>query len=209
VKRFGASVIPTGVAEVERAMDPYLQSSDDMMSAIKRRVPGLSQDLPVVRDLWGRPVDFRSGLGTTFDVMSPIYSSSLDPEPIDQEFQRLEYFPTKPAYRTSFDGVSVNLRETPEAYSRYVELSGNGLEHPFFGAGAMDTLNAIVTGNHAMSSMYQSGTDGPDGSKVIMLRDVMQSYRDLARQQVLQEFPEIRRFVDTERANRRRAEFGG
>lgn len=208
LRRFAGSGVPTGVAEVARVQDPYLRSANDLLSAMKRRMPGLSDELPPVRDLWGRPVDFRSELGTTFDVVSPIYASSHDPEPIDEEFLRLGYFPRKPPYRTSFNGVSVNLREFPEAYSRYIELTGNELKHPTFGLGAMDLLNAVVTGNHSLSGQYQLRTDGPDGGKSVMLRELLLSYRDLARQQVLQEFPAIRLQVEQGLLEQRRRETG-
>lgn len=208
VRRFAGSVVPAGAAEIARTQDPYLRSADDLMSAIKRRTPGLSDELPPVRDLWGRPVDFRSGLGTTYDMVSPIYASSHDPEPIDEEFLRLEYFPRKPPYRTSFNGVSVNLRDFPEAYSRYIELTGNALKHPTFGLGAMDLLNAVVTGNHTLSGRYQLRTDGPEGGKSMMLRDLLLSYRDLAKQQVLQEFPALRLQVEQGMLEQRRRQTG-
>ena len=33
------------------------------MDSLRRRTPGISKELPAVRDLWGQPIEFRSGLG--------------------------------------------------------------------------------------------------------------------------------------------------
>ena len=193
VQRFASSFVPTGVAEVARINDPYMREARNIVDALRRRTPGLTEDLPPRRDLWGQPISYQSGLGTTYDVVSPIYSSQEKPEPIDEEFLRLGGFPSTVPFKTAFDGVGINLDRYPGAYSRLAELAGNALKLPKYGnKGAMDALNDIVQGKSMFSPIYDLRSDGPDGGKMTFIRDVISTYREAAKDQLLDEFPEIR-----------------
>jgi hypothetical protein len=191
VQRLVGSVVPAVVGEVTRAVDPYARETFNMIDAIKRRTPGLSDELPLRRDLWGRPMKYQSGLGWAYDVFSPIYSKKDNPEPIDSELLRLEKSVGMPGKKTSFLGVNIDLNNYPGAYSRYVELAGNELQHPEYGLGAKDLLNQVVSGEHYLSDIYSQGTDGADGTKSEMIDAIITDYRRLAKQQILEEFPEI------------------
>jgi len=96
-----------------------------------------------------------------------------------------------PGKKATFRGVNVDLNNYPGAYSRYVELAGNELLHPEYGVGAKDLLNQVVSGEHYLSDIYNQGTDGADGTKAEMIDAILTDYRRLAREQVLEEFPEI------------------
>tara|TARA_R110000822_G_scaffold173299_2_gene312904 strand:+ start:1846 stop:5310 length:3465 start_codon:yes stop_codon:yes gene_type:complete len=191
-QRLGGSVVPTGVAEVARFKDPYMREANNMLDAIRRRTPGLSDMLPPRRDLWGEPISFQSGLGAGFDAMSPIYSRAEKPSPIDEEILRLDASVTMPPKKTSFNGVSIDLSDHPEAWSRYVELAGNELKHPAWNQGAKDMLNDLVSGRHTLSPVYQMYSDGPDGGKADYIKKTLNDYREMARRQLLDEFPELR-----------------
>lgn len=203
-QRFGGSLIPTGAAELARLQDPYMREAASFADALRRRTPGLSADLPIRRDLWGRPLTYRSGLGRGFDVLSPIYSRKENPEPIDQEILRLEMSLSMPRKKVSFDGATVDLEKYPGAYSRYVELAGNELKHPAWNLGAKDLLNEIITGKHPLSAVYQLRSDGPEGGKDVFIRDIVRQYQQMARRQLLTEYPEIADEVGV-RQERRRA----
>ena len=58
VQRLAGTAVPTGVAEVARGVDPYLRESHSIIDSIRRCTPGISKELPAVRDLWGRPSSF-------------------------------------------------------------------------------------------------------------------------------------------------------
>lgn len=199
------SLIPAGMAAWSRLEDPHLRTAQDMVDSIKRRTPWWNTDLPLYRDLWGRPVSFASGLGKGYDALSPFYSSQENPEPIDTELERLGYFPASPSRKTTFDGITIDLNKHPEAYSRYVELAGNGMKHPAWGLGAMDLLNAVVEKKHPLSEVYYSEpyTDGPDGGKANFIRKIIRDYRDMAKDQILKEFPEIAAEVSAKKAKQR------
>jgi len=196
VQRLVGSTVPAIVGEAARAADPYGREVFNMLDAIKRRVPGLSDDLPLRRDLWGRPVSHQSGLGWAYDVFSPIYTKPAKNEPIDEEMLRLGKAVSMPSKKATFQGVNIDLNNYPGAYSRYVELAGNELKHPNYDMGAKDLLNAMIKGEHFLSEIYNQGTDGIDGTKAEIIDSIVGEYRKLAREQVLQEFPDIQGEID-------------
>lgn len=202
-QRLAASVIPAGVGQAARTMDPTVRQVYSMMDAIQAKVPGLSKDLPPRLDMWGEPLTTESGIGKPFDAFSPIYSMKPTPEPIDQEILRNDINLTIPGKKVSFDGASVDMGQFPHAYARYVQLAGNELKHPAWGMGAKDLLNAIVTGKHPLSEVYKLKSDGPEGGKDLFIRGIVNDYRKMARAQILQEYPDIREQVDAKKAAQR------
>ncbi len=206
------SLVPTGVAEVAKFEDPYMREVGTMLEALRKRTPGLSDSLPVRRDLWGKAVSYQSGLGGLYDALSPIYSKQLKPEPIDSEILRLEANVTQATKKTSFDGVTVDLEKYPEIYSRYVQLAGNELKHPAWNQGAKDFLNDLVTGKSQLSPVYDMKSDGPDGGKQDYIKKIVNDYRNLARQQILEEYPQLAAEVEEKQRKKREIkmpQFGG
>jgi hypothetical protein len=203
IQRMVGSVIPAGAAAVNRQMDPYQREVYSMLDAIKARTPGLSDSLSPRRNLWGEPLKWESGLGRTYDFLSPVYTKPGKAEAIDKEILRLGANLAMPSRKTSFDGATVDLGQHPQIYSRYLELAGNELKHPAWGLGAKDLLNAIVSGDHPLSAVYQIRSDGPDGGKELYIRDILNQYREMARRQLIQEFPELSREVAVKHEKRR------
>ena len=193
IRRQAASVVPAGVAAAARQVDPVQREAQSVLDAMRARVPALSKDLPPVRDLWGRPVSYRSPEGWAYDALSPIAVSQYKAMPIDEEILRLGMTVNKPSKRVRFDGtgIDVDLTRYPGAYSRYVELAGNEAKDPASGLGAMDYLNAVVTGKHPMSTLYRMYGDGEDGGKAEFIHETIVNYRRRAKQQLLREYPEL------------------
>lgn len=222
-QRLAASFVPaTSLSgEIRRMQDPYMREVRSMLDAMRNKIPTLSEGLPPRRDLWGRPISYQSPFGALYDAFSPIYAKQENPEPIDQEllsggeFSRaaserrdmnaeVEPFTVSaPDRKVSFDGAIVNLDNYPGAYSRYLELAGNELKHPAWDMGAKDLLNAIVSGKHPLSEVYQIRSDGPDGGKEVFIRDTISDFRERARTQLLEEYPGLRRDVEAKKTKRR------
>lgn len=200
IQRLVGSLVPTGVAQVRRAEDPYLRYASGLTDALAARIPGLSEGLPLRRDVWGRPISQESGLGPAYDLVSPIYSRKPAVEPIDTELQGLGWFPTTPPKRVDFEGVTVNLANRGEIWGRYVELAGNELKHPAWNLGLKDLLNA--EGRHPLGDYYRLLSDGPEGGKRDFIREQLQDYRSRARGQLLREFPDLAAEVDRRRGER-------
>lgn len=209
LNNMAGSVVPSGVAAATRAIDPNIHAVNSMTDQIRSRIPFLSKDLPVRHDLWGDPITIDSGWGKPFDVLSPIGSKKPTPEPIDRELLRLKANIEMPSASVTFSqgnvSVPVNLRQYPEVYERYVELAGNELKHPAWGLGAKDLLNQIIEGDHPLSAVYRLKADLPGGEatpfaqvspKEEFIRSIIGQYRDLARRQILTEYPQIKGLVD-------------
>jgi hypothetical protein len=113
-----------------------------------------------------------------------------------------EAWVSAPKRQVVFDGVTVDLTrdEFKGAYSRYAQLAGNELEHPAWGKGCMDFLNDVVTGHSPMSAAYSMRSDGPDGGKAQFIRSAISQYRELARKQLLEEYPELAAYVRQKKA---------
>lgn len=201
-RAMAGSVVPAGVAAVDRVQDPYQRQVYTMMDAIKSRVPGLSESLPPRRDVWGEPIKHESGMGKAYDLLSPFATREPADSPIDKEIVRLGANVNLPAAKVSFgQGATIDLHKDPALYSRYVELAGNGYKDPAWGLGAKDLLNQIVSGNHPLSALYNMKSDGPEGAKAEMIHGIMNQYREGARQQLLDENPKLQPQIDQMRAS--------
>ncbi|MEO0498977.1 MAG: hypothetical protein AAF205_00270 [Pseudomonadota bacterium] len=199
LERFAGSFVPSALNEAARFSDPYLRAADGYIESAKRRIPGMSEDMPPVRDLWGREVDFRSGLGWAYDMMSPIYSRREDPSPIDEEMLRLDKFVSKQSNSFSFDGARINLKRYPEVKDLINRMLGNEIKlEKYGGLGMFDAMNALVTGELGeFSRDYESETDGPDGGKAKMLDKIRRSYSGAAREALAMGSPLIGEMVAT------------
>lgn len=187
LKSLAGSTVPAGVGAVARLMDPYQRATYSMMDAIKARTPGVSKDLPPLTNAWGEPVRHDSGLGKAYDAFVPFASRQPSDEPIDKEIIKQGMHISLPPAKTSINGATVDLSKDPELYHRYVELAGNELKDPAWGMGAKDLLNAVVSGNHPLSAIYNMKSDGPDGGKALMLRGLIEQFRREAGNTLLNE----------------------
>lgn len=203
VNRIAGSVIPASVAQVTRLQDPYMREARRSLDAIMARVPGLSETLPPRRDLWGRAILNYSGKGFAYDAFSPIAASEYGLQPIDEEMQRLEYYPTTVGYKVPFNSstgdasAEMDLEDYPGSHSRYAELAGNSLKMAKYeNKGCMDFLNEVVTGKSPYSEFYRTLSEGPDGEKVAFIRSVISDFRNASRLQLAKEFPEMQPLID-------------
>lgn len=189
-----ASFIPftSLVGTVERIADPTMREATNPLEAIQAKIPGLAARMAPVRDLWGQERKRDSGYGAAYDALSPIAASRIKDSPIDAELERLRYFPDRIKWKTSINGVPVNLKEFPQVYSEYQRLAGNGVKHPAWGVGAKDFLDQVVTGQHAMSPVYKIYSDGEEGGKAAFIRSTIQEYRKLAADKILSDPKYIR-----------------
>jgi hypothetical protein len=199
-----AALEPAALGELRRQVDPYMRYTHDLATEIRNRTPGLSETLPVARDMWGRPRDFQSGLGTVYDAVSPIASRAYKPEPIDREAIEHDFNLSMPIWTMPAGGVTVALRNRPEVYSRLLEIRGqvkpsdmgNTKEavlviRKYGDTPLLETLNAIVEGKHPLSAKYAAAAGGRSGGKDDMVSQIVSDYGRAARLKVIEEFPEV------------------
>ncbi|GFZ89559.1 MULTISPECIES: hypothetical protein [Sphingobium] len=108
----GSLAVPAGVAQLARTADPTLREADTILDAVRRRVPGMSQSLPVQRDVWGRPVTSEGGVGP--DIVSPVWLSTRQGDPVNNALLNADV--TVPSF--------VRKDMTPEEYGRFREMAG-------------------------------------------------------------------------------------
>ena len=119
---------------------------EQLLNNYRAMIPGLSDTLPPVRNIWGEPVEFHAG--TANGHYDPFYLTKDSKDPIMKEIERLGGaglanaknfkegekhltigMPVKSITIPGTGGKAINL--TGEQYSRYVELSaGVGLDGP-------------------------------------------------------------------------------
>ena len=93
---------------------------------------------------------------------------------------------------------TATIELTSHEHAKLKELSGNGWKDPRTGLGFLDTMNAIIEGNHNISSEWNRATDGPDGVKALIFRNLQSYFRKGARQRLLLESEELQNRVNVQ-----------
>ena len=180
------SLVPNISRDIRKLADPYQREVFSMIDNYKNRIIGFSEDLPVKRDLFGREMSVVSGFGPAYDFLVPVRVNNREAEPIDEEIIKQEVWVQMPRKTLNYDGgIKIDIKDRPDIYSRYVELAGN--EAKYNGKGCKDYLNEQI-----QSSFYKRLSDGADGSKNTYIKEVINNYRELARRQLLKEYPQIK-----------------
>jgi hypothetical protein len=122
----GSIVVPTGVAQLARLVDPVQRDkmdvpgvptwADSSASKIMSRVPGLSDNLPAQRDMWGQLIQSEGGAGP--DAFSPLWNRTPKNDPVTEEMVRLGS--TFGVIQRRLDGVKLSDRE----HQAYRERAG-------------------------------------------------------------------------------------
>ena len=206
LRKFAASFIPAGVKEVATFMDPVQRAANSIMSSFKQRLPGFSDSLPARRDLWGKEISYESGIGRTFDAISPLYGGTYKPEPIDKVMEKDGWFIGMGGAGFTIGGQTVSLRNRPDIKNRYYELRG-GTKPSEMGAEwlidrygdftALETLNSMVEGSGDMSEAFQEARN-PDAREKLA-KSIFRDYGRAARERVMQEYPWIEETASRQR----------
>lgn len=78
-KQLSGTLVPQIAYRIAGVVDPTLRDPRNMEEAFKRRIPGLSEDVPPIRDIWGKPI---MDLGNPVDKMiNPVRIRELDNDP--------------------------------------------------------------------------------------------------------------------------------
>lgn len=211
-QRFAGSVVPAGVAALERSGDPALESVFTMMDAVKARIPGMSASVPNRKNIWGEDIqtfypDGNMAAQTAERLMSlvnPIYYSAAKDSPVDRWMLKNGFEIRMPQKVQRFEGVKIDLRDFPAAYARLVELRGNGLELSTYGNQTMKSFFENLAseedpfGRH-ISFFMAFGNSYEDQQNFV--NHVVGDYTEGAREQLLEEFPELGDRILAQRRN--------
>ena len=204
-RKIGA-LVPSWVRSAERAKDPYyrdgmihiwpgtipepmrniLEGIDNfILKPIKTQLPFLSETQPIRRDMWGQPTINASGLGSAWEMLSPVKVSKERGQPIDLELIRLQYYPSMPDRILTLpdelrfgegDTGKLELRDRPDLYNRFLMVRGETM---------LPRLNDLVQSNG-----YQnlSEEDKKDEIQSVMFEEtsdawekvIQENYEDIA-----------------------------
>lgn len=168
------------IRQTARATDPIIRDSKalegdaetqlimEFVNSWRKNIPGMSDELPERRDLWGEVINQSSGFGMLYDMASPIATRIHDPDPIEQAILDNEVSISWP--RREIQGVKL----TPEQYSRYSEVAGKL---------AKENLSNIVG-----TPSFNGLSDGAEGMKAQIIQRMVGQSRKIAANQMLQEF---------------------
>lgn len=163
-------------------IDPVGTFFDQTLDRMRSAIPGMGSDLPPRRDLYGEPIDRASQIGWGYDFLSPIASRVDNPDPVTQIILEND-IKISNAPRI-IEGVRLNA----EQYSEFSRLAGQPLK---------ERLDKVIK-----SRGFKRLSDGPDGMKAEIIRDLVNTYRDQARAQMLRDDPELRRLSFTRKKER-------
>lgn len=192
-----AGLIPSGAALVTREMDPVKREVRTLYDQLLARLPGLSEDLPPARDLWGRVRTHPEAFGP--DMLSPFMSQTHRPDAVDEELLRLQVplgMPSRVWALPKVEGLPDAAQQlTPQQYDRFVVLSAG--EGGGGGPTLKDSLQQLMA-----SPAYDQLSDGPQGGKAHLIREMVNKYRTAAKAQLRAEDPEVDALFRTQEMTR-------
>jgi hypothetical protein len=117
VNGYAGSLIPSIVNTAAQAVDPMRREVKSIGDAMAARVPGLSDELPVKYDLWGRPQE-KTGITPVDRALSPVAISNASNDFVDIEMLRLDLHPGMPMKKAG------KYEFTPEQYNIFIKTAG-------------------------------------------------------------------------------------
>lgn len=112
----------TLLSNIASENDPYGRETNSVLDAIKYRVPGLRQDLPVKLDHFGEPVPNRTYPGGPLSLAAPIAQSKETTDPVRLEAARIGWAPGKTQNHFTIKKQRFDLSD--EQMAEFNELAG-------------------------------------------------------------------------------------
>lgn len=204
-KSLAASFAPNVIAKMND--DPYQREARTVMEAMRRKVPGFSQDLDPVRNILGEPVTPPPtyGPGWLSPIVAGVHTGKEQPttkewkasprEDVKDEMARLALIGDKGFTHppTVQDGVDLLDHRSPvtgrTAYDRYLELTG---EVKMGGMNVHEMLAAEIA-SRAYQDMMTDGDEEEDldGSRLGHLKVILGGFRLMAMEALKKEMPDL------------------
>jgi hypothetical protein len=148
-------VVPRGVAQFEKILDPEKRYVRGLVDAIRQDVPGFSDKLPADLNLWGEPIVYQIG-GLVTGMLNPFYASTWTPNPVDDELDRLQMGFSPPPETIPNSGG--RLLFDPWEYHDFAERAGKT---------AKAAITALITGK-------RSGVEGFDEDQKALVSQLIE-----------------------------------
>jgi hypothetical protein len=118
VNSYAGLVVPGAVAQFARGVDPVQRQVDSFSDALKARIPGMREDLPVRYTITGEE---RKNLAQGFPNIIGIASSPVEQTQLQRELQDTNFSFSPP------DKKLRGVKLKPEDYSEYSRLAGEAV----------------------------------------------------------------------------------
>lgn len=196
------SLVPAALARYDQAFgdDPTLKETRGVLDGIRRRLPGMSDEVPPRRNLLGEPVTPNAGWlgwndasGSTADrwgtFMSPVGLSRNVGDKVFNELASLRFGFHPPA--TTWEGIDLRSvrKNGREAYDVMFERVG---KVTIQGKTIHQALEALVNKPVWDTLPDPVNSSDNDNPKVVRVRNIIAAYQRKARIEMLREFPEIK-----------------
>lgn len=201
------SFVPTVVADVGKAADPYDREMREWIDGFRKRIPGLSvagvegrEGLPIMRNMFGEPIHGAKNAAHGFlgedsaaanwlGLVVPVAYSSVGDDGVDEELQLLGKGFSPPSGIKGGMDLRLIEKDGQSAYDRWQELQGTIKLDGMTLREAVKTLMA--------SEQYQGwtpeSTEEVESPRLGAIRSLISKFRAAAFNNLQREFPEIRR----------------
>ncbi len=192
LNNYASAMVPfsSAMRELRKVDDPAMREVRSMVDAIQNTIPGYSDDLPARRSwITGQPIIYPVGwgadnvspIGEALASMNPILQGQDKGDPVLDELANLGHNFSAPTRKIS--GVEL----TSEQYSRLSELHGTITVR---GQTLHQRLGATIESPRykAFATVVSDPSVDP---RVKALQSVITGYRQAARNELLQEYPEL------------------
>lgn len=210
--RFASAVVPNALAQaVELSGDETMRDINGFLERIRSRVPGWSDTVPPMRNLFGevqrRPRGFALGLenlpGTMGDLMSmisPIVYRDVQDEAVSAELIELKHgFSPPSSSRFQVDLLDVKSGRGQSAWDRWLQLHGQVK----VGGRTMQAELRRLIASRTYRQLSPISTSSATSPRVEVISNVITEYRDTAWEQMLKEFPILQRDLQSRGRARR------
>lgn len=197
IEKWSASLVPAGIAAINRIIDPEMKEIDGILETLKSRTPYFSKDLFSKRDFYGEPTlaSEHPILGLAF----PMKIKKIEDDPVIEEILRNQIkiespqkyiFGSKPSEDPLRPERLVwGIPLTPQQHSRYVKLMRK--EPGSDGKTFREYLLDLIQSPH-----YQEQSGGPDGGRALLIRTYINKRQEEAKIKLLNEFPGLKEEYD-------------
>lgn len=118
IQNFLSSFVPfsVGMAQMDRASDPYTREARTVMDSVRQKVPGLSESLFPRRDIWGEPLPNHDALVAR--GLTAVYETQVSRDPVNLAMAALNMGPAPVERKIR------NIKLTDGQYDDFARLAG-------------------------------------------------------------------------------------
>lgn len=195
------SFVPSGAQQVAGLAglgDEYLREVRSTVDAMMAKIPGLSETLPLRRNILGEPIRVSVGIGP--DSISPIQYSEIIDDTVKQELASIGAAIAMPPEKIREGRIDLTafVKDGQDAYDRLLELRLTLKKGRYTLHEALDRL--------IKSDRYQRLPDGTDlytSQKVKEIQATFGEFSEWTMKQLRREYPELDKAIKTDEQNQR------